>query len=80
MPSALMSEYIALKLRESLISNCSSPSFWPESFPVYLLSWSPIPVEAPAETFVAAIFTIPFLNSALSREETVIPANGKKIL
>ena len=37
-------------------------------------------VETPADTFVAAIFTIPFLNSALSLEDTVIPTNGRKIL
>ena len=37
------------------------------------------PVETPAETFVAAIFTIPFLNSALSREDTVMPTKGKKM-
>ena len=47
--------------------------------PVYLLSWSPIPVETPADTFVAAIFTIPFRNVSLSLEETVIPTNGRKI-
>ena len=47
---------------------------------MYLLSWSPIPVETPAETFVAAIFAMPFLKLALSRDETVMPANGRKIL
>ena len=31
------------------------------------------------DTLVAAIFTIPLLNSALSREDTVIPTNGRKI-
>ena len=36
-------------------------------------------VETPAETFVAAIFTIPSRNCALSREETVIPTKGRKI-
>lgn len=40
--------------------------------------WSPMPVETPAETLVAAIFTMPSRNRALSREETVIPAKGRK--
>ena len=40
---------------------------------------SPMPVETPAETLVAAIFTMPFRNSALSREDTVIPTKGRKI-
>ena len=38
-----------------------------------------MPVETPAEIFVAAIFTMPLRNAALSREETVMPANGRKI-
>ena len=62
-----------------MISNCSSPAS-PSSFPVYLDSWSPIPVETPAETLVAHILVIPFLNCALSRLETVIPTNGKYVL
>jgi hypothetical protein len=39
-----------------------------------------MPVETPAETFVAAILTIPFQNDALSRDDTVIPTKGRKIL
>ena len=74
-----MSSYILAKLRPSLISNCSSPSAPPLSWPVYLLSWSPMPVDTPADTLVAAIFTMPLRNSALSREETVMPAKGRKI-
>ena len=75
-----MSPYISSKLLESLISNCSSPSSWSDSSPVYLLSWSPMPVETPADTFVHAIFAMPFLNVSLSREETTICAKGRNIL
>ena len=73
-----MSWYIWAKLRPSAISNCSSPCWAPVALPVYFSSWSPMPVETPAETLVAAIFTMPSRNRALSREETVIPAKGRK--
>ena len=53
-------------LRVSEISNCSSPVL-PVSLPVYFSSWSPMPVETPAEIFVAQIFAMPLRNRAFSR-------------
>ena len=40
-----------------------------------ILRW----MDTPADTLVAAIFTMPLRNSALSREDTVMPAKGRKI-
>ncbi len=40
-----MSRYIWEKLRLSSISNCSSPWSSLAAWPVYLLSWSPMPVD-----------------------------------
>ena len=48
------------------------------SFPVYLPRGPPMPVETP-DTLVAAIRTMPLRKRSLSREETVIPAKGRKI-
>ena len=71
-----MSPYIERMLRVSQISNCSSPVF-SSCLPVYFSSWSPMPVETPAEIFVAQIFAMPLRNVALSREETVMPTYGR---
>ena len=73
-----MSSYMRRRLRLSQISNCASPVS-PSPFPVYFSSWSPMPVETPAEIFVAAIFTMPLRKAALSREETVMPTYGRKM-
>ena len=73
-----MSLYIVLMLRPSWISNCSSPVSF-SSEPVYFASWSPMPVETPAEIFVAQIFAMPLRNVADSRLDTVMPTNGRKI-
>ena len=69
-----MSAYMRRRLRLSQISNCASPVS-PSPFPVYFSSWSPMPVETPAEIFVAAILTMPLRKTALSREETVMPTS-----
>ena len=45
-------------------------------FSVSATTRAPRPGETPADIFVAAIFTIPSRKDLLSREETVIPANG----
>ena len=47
--------------------------------PVYFSSWSPMPVDTPAEIFVAAILAMPSRNDFSSREDTVIPTYGRKI-
>lgn len=38
-----------------------------------------VPVDTPAETFVAQIFVIPLRNVSLSLLDTVIPANERNI-
>ena len=79
-PSAEMSSYILAKLRLSLISNCSSPSAPPVSLPVYLLSWSPMPVETPAGHLGGGDLHDCRCGTGRSpREETVIPAKGRKM-